>query len=248
MKKLMILAVAMVAMAMGGKAEAGFRLIITTVSNSDVISSSTFYNDTSSTSATITFSVAGFEEVNGTADVLTSNYPGADDMALLKQNIKLYNITAPSVNIKSISFQLDIVNLAHSVVTWDKPLGDALVTSSISADNLGLLPSGNTATVKTSSYINAVLTDSTSAQNAVSASDVSPGTGINIAGPFILTNIITVANHFVVTAPHGNIQFTGTSIVTPTVPEPTSLALAGFAGIGMAVGAIRRRRQAKQAA
>lgn len=33
-----------------------------------------------------------------------------------------------------------------------------------------------------------------------------------------------------------------------TVPEPTSLALAGFAGIGMAVGAIRRRRQAKQAA
>ncbi len=31
-------------------------------------------------------------------------------------------------------------------------------------------------------------------------------------------------------------------------PEPTSLALAGFAGIGMAIGAIRRRRQAKQAA
>lgn len=35
---------------------------------------------------------------------------------------------------------------------------------------------------------------------------------------------------------------------TGVVPEPTSLALAGFAGIGMAVGAIRRRRQAKQAA
>lgn len=33
-----------------------------------------------------------------------------------------------------------------------------------------------------------------------------------------------------------------------TVPEPTSLALAGFAGIGMAVGAIRRRRQQKSAA
>lgn len=33
-----------------------------------------------------------------------------------------------------------------------------------------------------------------------------------------------------------------------STPEPTSLALAGFAGIGMAVGAIRRRRQAKQAA
>lgn len=32
------------------------------------------------------------------------------------------------------------------------------------------------------------------------------------------------------------------------VPEPTSLALAGFAGIGMAVGAIRRRRQSKAAA
>jgi hypothetical protein len=29
----------------------------------------------------------------------------------------------------------------------------------------------------------------------------------------------------------------------PVVPEPTSLALAGFAGIGMAVGAWRRRRQ-----
>lgn len=29
------------------------------------------------------------------------------------------------------------------------------------------------------------------------------------------------------------------------VPEPTSLALAGFAGIGMAVSALRRRRQAK---
>jgi hypothetical protein len=34
----------------------------------------------------------------------------------------------------------------------------------------------------------------------------------------------------------------------PVVPEPTSLALAGFAGIGMAVGAIRRRRQQKSAA
>lgn len=33
-----------------------------------------------------------------------------------------------------------------------------------------------------------------------------------------------------------------------TAPEPTSMVLAGFAGIGMAVGAIRRRRQAKQAA
>lgn len=32
------------------------------------------------------------------------------------------------------------------------------------------------------------------------------------------------------------------------VPEPTSLALAGFAGIGMAVGAIRRRRQSKAVA
>lgn len=32
------------------------------------------------------------------------------------------------------------------------------------------------------------------------------------------------------------------------VPEPTSLALAGFAGIGMAVGAIRRRRQQKSQA
>lgn len=31
-------------------------------------------------------------------------------------------------------------------------------------------------------------------------------------------------------------------------PEPTSLALAGFAGIGMAVGAFRRRRQQKSAA
>lgn len=30
---------------------------------------------------------------------------------------------------------------------------------------------------------------------------------------------------------------------TPAVPEPTSIALAGFAGIGMAVGAWRRRRQ-----
>lgn len=34
----------------------------------------------------------------------------------------------------------------------------------------------------------------------------------------------------------------------PVVPEPTSLALAGFAGIGMAVRAIRRRRQAQAAA
>lgn len=34
----------------------------------------------------------------------------------------------------------------------------------------------------------------------------------------------------------------------PVVPEPTSLALAGFAGIGMAVRAIRRRQQAGVAA
>lgn len=39
--------------------------------------------------------------------------------------------------------------------------------------------------------------------------------------------------------------FTGRQTVTP---EPTSLALAGFAGIGMAVGAWRRRRQQKQQA
>ncbi|HTN01806.1 MAG TPA: PEP-CTERM sorting domain-containing protein, partial [Planctomycetaceae bacterium] len=31
-------------------------------------------------------------------------------------------------------------------------------------------------------------------------------------------------------------------------PEPTSLALAGFAGLGMAAGAWRRRRQQKQQA
>lgn len=35
---------------------------------------------------------------------------------------------------------------------------------------------------------------------------------------------------------------------TPVVPEPTSLALAGFAGIGMAAGAWRRRRLAKSEA
>lgn len=34
----------------------------------------------------------------------------------------------------------------------------------------------------------------------------------------------------------------------PVVPEPTSMALAGFAGIGMAVGAWRRRRLEKQSA
>lgn len=35
---------------------------------------------------------------------------------------------------------------------------------------------------------------------------------------------------------------------TPAVPEPTSMALAGFAGMGMAVGAWRRRRQEQQSA
>ncbi len=44
-------------------------------------------------------------------------------------------------------------------------------------------------------------------------------------------------------------EFQITSDMPQTVtPEPTSLALTGFAGIGMAVGAWRRRRQQKSAA
>lgn len=45
-----------------------------------------------------------------------------------------------------------------------------------------------------------------------------------------------------------NIAFSSMPPVAPTVPEPTSLVLAGFAGLGMAAGAWRRRRQEKQAA
>lgn len=49
-------------------------------------------------------------------------------------------------------------------------------------------------------------------------------------------------------AGHGYVTIELLSPVGPVVPEPTSIALAGFAGIGMAVGAWRRRRQEKQAA
>lgn len=45
-----------------------------------------------------------------------------------------------------------------------------------------------------------------------------------------------------------NLTFDASRVGSPTVPEPTSLALAGFAGIGMAVRAIRRRRQPAAAA
>ncbi len=45
------------------------------------------------------------------------------------------------------------------------------------------------------------------------------------------------------------VEMVGTAgLDVPPAPEPTSLALAGFAGLGMALGAWRRRRQHKQQA
>lgn len=46
----------------------------------------------------------------------------------------------------------------------------------------------------------------------------------------------------------GDMAFRLEGVQSTVTPEPTSLALAGFAGIGMAAGAWRRRRQQKQQA
>lgn len=269
MKKLMILAVAMVAMAMGGKAEAALRLTLT-VNGSESIY---FFQDHTFQRTAVIGSGVG---ITGTVDTLVTNYPGNSLFAQVKQNITLSGITRlvgttitsvldvvadvlgtdafdglRLVNGGVFDAQYDAVKAAPKL-TFSDPMGAAFVQTSLSFDGAGYVDSGSATAV---SVVNNAPTNPNSVASIVSAGGgLNAAVAVGVLSPpgFTLTNeisaVITTKQVGNAPYPFSGIQLNSTSLVTPVVPEPTSLALAGFAGIGMAVGAIRRRRQAKQAA
>lgn len=294
MKKLMILAVAMVAMAMGGKADAAIRLVVTYGSTTEV-----FYANTSTTGPNFTsnnlqanfaFSSGGVEFA-GTVDTLTTNAPGSPTSGQITQNIalNLSNTTASVVDLDKLTITLSIVANgligAPAYVSGTKVLnpltpGDAatilaqpmapftspsntngLVSDgvSVTATDVNLLNQTNkVATIKSTStvYIPGainIVDGPISPLSTGSASHSSmvipiPNTGYGLSNTLVIENLAIAASSDVAASFTSSLTVTKTDRPVNIVPEPTSLALAGFAGIGMAVGAIRRRRQAKQAA
>lgn len=283
MKKLMILAVAMIAMAMGGEAEAALRFhftisgsgpVPTTIlpgSTVDVTANYDFLTDTYGVSntgvqlrygdghggfATITFSLAA-----------TTNWDGTPDSGFFETSVNIIGVTSTAfLNLNGASFTVGAMIQEDSSGSFKEalfvlPLDGTDGIHSPAATVSGGTTKGGTA-VTTSTFITDVGLIS---QSSVSLIDNPALVGFpNSVSPAPMTPLGTISNYALrntieITIQTGTVGTTGPTVgstqtlktsVVPgaVVPEPTSLALAGFAGIGMAVGAIRRRRQAKQAA
>lgn len=86
------------------------------------------------------------------------------------------------------------------------------------------------------------ISNTLSSSSAQTTWDQTSGSMQTIAGRYQSVSPLVPGNFFV--GENSVFQVLGNVTAQPTVtPEPTSLALAGFAGLGMAVGAWRRRRQ-----
>ncbi|WLD12443.1 PEP-CTERM sorting domain-containing protein [Planctellipticum variicoloris] len=297
MKKLMILAVAMVAMAFSNVSEAAFR-----VSISDGTNTATYYIGSSSpggSGGTIAlpstgsllrsdnwlFNTDGYS--GGSLNLISTNWPGVAQVGSITTSLTLYSRVGVST-VKGLTVTMAVVDqmtggifdTANSVMfentgflltnaesalldlqpmsLFTVPTGSGLtavasltstngstsnpVTSGMAHAEIYIKPDG-------SPVLPALVTNSVSlvASQTITPSwqvgATIPATGYNLTQMLIMTDITLNSGNVL----NGQV-FSVQSSVQPLVPEPTSLALAGFAGIGMAVGAIRRRRQAKQAA
>lgn len=121
----------------------------------------------------------------------------------------------------TLTFSQPVLNLSNPVGwTFSNPVLGTFVAQSVSLESIG--------TTQIGFYILGTFT---------------PGSGLASYDAGLASFSISFTQ---VGGPNTAISDSGTLTSPPTVtPEPTSMALAGFAGIGMAVGAWRRRRQEK---
>lgn len=252
MKKLMILAVAMVAMAIGGKAEASFLVIDDFTDGQFVVNP--IGNSTTQESS-------GPNILGGwrTVTALRTSGGGASVIALNDPTLPVEDSYAPP---PSLGLSVGGTSIYSTTITYDST--DANSDGSLGGINLltggaqGLILTVDSAdqgavfkfTVYDANYnsYDSVISPAIMAPTPLFFSWASfqpavlgdPQVDFSNVTKIVLT-IEGLTNDIAIDWRISNIR-------TGVVPEPTSIALAGFAGIGMAVGAIRRRRQAKQAA
>lgn len=263
MKKLMILAVAMAAATMGGKAEAALRLTLTETANP---ANQAVYYDSSNLGVFI----VSFLDITASVSVNSTNLPGTATIGTLAQG---YRVLASKAGAwRDFSSQLDVINAVGGVgsglvsamdlgavngaglASFFNPVGSNMVFSSDpSADqnlavNSGILHGHTTIGVTGVPGGPQIINNapySWPIGNDVGVVQAIPGT---IASYTMSNKLDFVGVNTSTSLSDVNVGIASSVMAKHVVPEPTSMALAGFAGIGMAVGAIRRRRQAKQAA
>jgi hypothetical protein len=249
MKKLMILAVAMVAMGFAETTHASYvvidnfedgQILTTTVTTSSPL------NDTQSMLPGVLGGTRTLDVVATTdyADVTLNKSPQAPKPQLAVVAGTTGKITSTlTYNFSATDLTTDGADSFIILATSDH---DSLFTIYVT-DSSNRTIGEEFVIPEMQSPGNLVFSFASFYANPLNTPAYNPGFSSDLSTVFTsVTSIVLQIRQSPVT--DAGLDFTLSNIRTGIVPEPTSLALAGFASIGMAVGAIRRRRQAKQAA
>ena len=270
MKNLFVMLTLVVASAVTSTAEAALRLTLTSGATTQV------YYIADNAGGTVDFAIGGLTgSTDVLASNYPGEVLGPDGYATLYQSLTLKSVNAISgFNLTAV---LDVIEAVAGVTDNTLLTGQALSDVTGSALSLFTLPGVGPTAVRTSltnntgarvenggstaaaTEIDGALVSSTSLGILKSQSaSTADNTLTLITGPYTLSNTVTITGYSALAASNPNLpastsvtsitEVIGNNVPTNLVPEPTSMALAGFAGIGMAFGAIRRRRQVNQAA
>ena len=259
MKNLFVMLTLIVASAVASTAEAAMRVVVNINATEYV-----FYSGSSTGGGSFAIGVGPFTAVG---EVHTSNFPGAgvspNGIALISQVWTL--VASGPTAIASFSAAVDVIadvaGVSDGLVTGPNAAlvaGSSLLQFTTPGAGLVQVETQQTGNGLTSvsgtmtAYATIDGTDYSQAFSANAGDNSIPAIDVALIGsPFTLTNTFELAN-LNITGPATVLLTSQSSVVSPVptvlTPEPTSMALAGFAGIGMAFGAIRRRRQVNQAA
>jgi len=248
-----LLAAAMVVAALGGipdRASAAIRVTIT-----DSVNTKVFYSPDEASGVFTTF--GDYEVFLFTA---ITNYPGDGTGGMLSQNLTLSDTSGGTGTLNTLFVTTDIIedvgSLGSGEVTGDnltavnsaslalftQPSGTSLsVTSSIGSTGGG---GGATGTLANNIDVNGSLTSSSTPVGSA-VIDSETGTAVNSGG-------YTLSSEIVLSGANAGISGLAISAsanvalaedAEEVIPEPGSLAVLGLGAVGLAVTALRRRRQ-----
>jgi len=244
--RILAMAVATVGLVMLGDLRPARADILVTVSASGT--TSTFLG-TSNTGFTTSpsLSIGGASGYTDVGVTVTTNYTGSAISSLSTGVTLAPNTTTP----ESLTVQVQLVTpVAPNTnnLLWLLPSSTPVLVSA--GSSFAPQTGATSGTVATSTYFNSTSSTTTTGLTgtAVPTSNTIPGSSgfteslPNPAGTYTLSETLTLTN-FVVTAPAVGATFSygGTSAVS-SIPEPSSMAIAGIGALGMIGYGLRRRK------